>query len=238
MTEVYVPNSDEKSSDRFPEALAVAENIHNGMCVSNLSAYVWWYIRRQYGPMNEDGSVSKRGAMMAQYSKWIRPGAVRIAATEFPEGKKYVAMDTKNANYGNLQTMVSAYKKDDQITVVAINPTPSAKTQSFTIKSGETISGIEAYHTTGSENFRSTAPGAVRDDLRHQHRRYQAGRARCRRLLVPRHLREQLRQLGRPRRCKCFGLRCAGLCRQQGTGSHRPRKGMERRTEVPQYQSL
>ncbi len=157
MTEVYVPNSDEKSSDRFPEALAVAENIHNGMCVSNLSAYVWWYIRRQYGPMNEDGSVSKRGAMMAQYSKWIRPGAVRIGATEFPEGKKYVAMDTKNANYGNLQTMVSAYKKDDQITVVAINPTPSAKTQSFTIKSGETISGIEAYHTTGSENFRSTA---------------------------------------------------------------------------------
>ncbi len=160
MTEVYVPNSDEKSSDRFPEALAVAENIHNGMCVSNLSAYVWWYIRRQYGPMNEDGSVSKRGAMMAQYSKWIRPGAVRIAATEFPEGKKYVAMDTKNGNYGSLQTMVSAYKQDNQVTVVAINPTPSAKTQSFTLRSGETISAMEAYHTTGSENFRSTtAPG-------------------------------------------------------------------------------
>ena len=160
MTEVYVPNSEEKSSDRFPEALAVAENIHNGMCVSNLSAYVWWYIRRQYGPMNEDGSVSKRGAMMAQYSKWIRPGAVRIAATEFPEGKKYVAMDTKNGNYGSLQTMVSAYKQDNQVTVVAINPTPSAKTQSFTLKSGETISAMEAYHTTGSENFRSTtAPG-------------------------------------------------------------------------------
>ncbi len=156
MTEVYVPNSDANSSDRFPEALAVAENIHNGMTVSNLSAYVWWYIRRQYGPMNEDGSVSKRGAMMAQYSKWIRPGAVRIAATEFPEGKSYVAMDTKNSNYSNLQTMVSAYQLDNQITVVAINPTPSAKTQGFSISSGEKIAGIEAYHTTSSENFRST----------------------------------------------------------------------------------
>ena len=157
MTEVYVPNSDEKSSDRFPEALAVAENIHNGMTVSNLSAYVWWYIRRQYGPMNEDGSVSKRGAMMAQYSKWIRPGAVRIGATEFPEGKNYVAMDTKKGNYGSLQTMVSAYKLDKQITVVAINPTPNAKTQSFSLKRGETIYGMEAYHTTGSENFRATS---------------------------------------------------------------------------------
>ena len=157
MTEVYVPNSDANSSDKFPEALAVAENIHNGMCVSNLSAYVWWYIRRQYGPMNENGTVSKRGAMMAQYSKWVRPGAVRIAATEFPEGKKYVAMDTKSGNWGNLQTMVSAYKLDNQITVVAINPTPSAKTQNFTISSGEKISGIEAYHTTSSENFRATS---------------------------------------------------------------------------------
>ena len=163
MTEVYVPNSDSNSSDRFPEALAVAENIHNGMCVSNLSAYVWWYIRRQYGPMNENGSVSKRGAMMAQYSKWVRPGAVRIAATEFPEGKNYVAMDTKNGNYGQLQTMVSAYKQDNQITVVAINPTPSAKTQNFTISSGEKISGIEAYHTTGSENFRSTTSPSYSD---------------------------------------------------------------------------
>ena len=157
MTEVYVPNSDANSSDKFPEALAVAENIHNGMCVSNLSAYVWWYIRRQYGPMNENGTVSKRGAMMAQYSKWVRPGAVRIGATEFPEGKKYVAMDTKNGNWNNLQTMVSAYKLDNQLTVVAINPTTSAKTQSFTIKSGEKISGMEAYHTTGSENFRATS---------------------------------------------------------------------------------
>ena len=157
MTEVYVPNSDTNSSDRFPEALAVAENIHNGMCVSNLSAYVWWYIRRQYGPMNENGTVSKRGAMMAQYSKWVRPGAVRIAATEFPEGKKYVAMDTKNSNYSSLQTMVSAYKLDNQITVVAINPTPNAKTQGFSISSGEKIAEMEAYHTTSSENFRSTS---------------------------------------------------------------------------------
>lgn len=164
MTEVYVPNSSANSANNFPEALCVAENIHNGLVVGNMSAYVWWYIRRSYSLIGQDdGKVTKRGAMMAQYSKWIRPGAVRIAATEFPEGKNYTAMNSQSGNWSQLQTMVSAYKQDDQITVVAINPTPTAKTQDFSIASGEKISEIEAYHTTSNENFRSTSAPSYSD---------------------------------------------------------------------------
>ena len=48
MTEVYVPNSDADSANRYPEAIQVAENIHNAMVVGNMSAYTWWYIRRSY----------------------------------------------------------------------------------------------------------------------------------------------------------------------------------------------
>ena len=164
MTEVYVPNSSANSANNFPEALCVAENIHNGLVVGNMSAYVWWYIRRSYSLIGQDdGAVTKRGAMMAQYSKWVRPGAVRIAATEFPEGKNYTAMDSKNGNWSSLQTMVSAYKQDDKITVVAINPTPNAKTQDFSISSGEKIFDIEAYHTTSNENFRATSAPSYSD---------------------------------------------------------------------------
>jgi glucuronoarabinoxylan endo-1,4-beta-xylanase len=39
-------------------------------------------IRRAYGLMTEDGVVSKRGYAMAQYAKFIRPGFVRVAATQ------------------------------------------------------------------------------------------------------------------------------------------------------------
>ncbi len=164
MTEVYVPNSTANSANNFPEALCVAENIHNGLVVGNMSAYVWWYIRRSYSLIGQDdGKVTKRGAMMAQYSKWVRPGAVRIAATEFPEGKNYTAMNSQAGNWSSLQTMVSAYKQDDQITVVAINPTPNAKTQDFNISSGEKIADIEAYHTTSSENFRATSAPSFTD---------------------------------------------------------------------------
>lgn len=139
MTEVYVPNST-SNANTWPEALQVAENIHNGLVVGNMSAYVWWYIRRSYGPMLEDGTISKRGYMMAQYSKYVRPGDVRIAATESPADGVYV----------------SAYKgNDNQITIVAINTGTSGYSQNFNLSSG-TITDIDRYRSSGSENLALT----------------------------------------------------------------------------------
>ncbi len=82
MTEVYYPNSDTNSADRWPEALDVSQHIHNAMVEGDFQAYVWWYIRRSYGPMKEDGTISKRGYNMAHFSKFVRPGYVRIDATK------------------------------------------------------------------------------------------------------------------------------------------------------------
>ena len=96
MTEVYVPNSDQNSANRYPEALQVSENIHNAMVVGNMSAYTWWYIRRHYGLMTEDGKISKRGYCMAQYSKYVRPGDVRIDATEQPSENVYISAILSN----------------------------------------------------------------------------------------------------------------------------------------------
>jgi glucuronoarabinoxylan endo-1,4-beta-xylanase len=144
MTEVYVPNSDSNSADRFPEAVQVAENMHNGLVVGNLNAYVWWYIRRQYGPLKENGQISKRGYMMAQYSKWVRPGAVRIGATEQP----------------NNNILCSAYQNEDgSIAVVAINKGSSAVTQNFSL-SGVDISDISAYRTSANENIKEISQSA------------------------------------------------------------------------------
>ncbi len=140
MTEVYVPNSDADSNDRWPEAIQVSENIHNGLVVGNMSAYVWWYIRRSYGPMKEDGTISKRGYCMAQFSKYVRPGDVRIGATEIPADNVYV----------------SAYKgSDNQVTIVAINKGSEGYSQNFSF-SGGTITDIDRYRTSASENLAET----------------------------------------------------------------------------------
>ncbi|MBE6857320.1 MAG: glucuronoarabinoxylan endo-1,4-beta-xylanase [Ruminococcus sp.] len=133
MTEVYVPDST-SNANTWPQALDVATNIHNGLVIGNMSAYVWWYIRRSYGPMLEDGSISKRGDMMAQYSKFVRPGFVRVDATEKPDS--------------NL--LVSAYKKDNQVVVVAINNGTSDIVQEFSF-ANEKLSQVERYRSSGTE---------------------------------------------------------------------------------------
>lgn len=138
MTEVYVPDS-KISCEAYPESLDQSVNIHDGLVVGNMNAYVVWYIKRSYGPLNESGNISKRGYCMAQYSKWVRPGDVRIDATESPESN----------------VLVSAYKDaDNVIKVVAINKDrSSSKTENFTISGVDNISGIEAYRTSANENI-------------------------------------------------------------------------------------
>lgn len=138
MTEVYVPDSS-SDADTWPQAVDVAENMHNGLVVGNLNAYVWWYIRRSYGPMKENGNISKRGYCMAQYSKFVRPGDVRIEATEQPANKVYV----------------SAYKSQDKVTVVAVNK-GSEVSQEFSLKNGESIKNIDRYRTSANENLALT----------------------------------------------------------------------------------
>lgn len=141
MTEVYVPNSEENSADRWPEGVKVAENIHNAMVIGNMNAYVWWYIRRQYGLMWDTGKISKRGYAMAQFSKWVRPGDVRIDCTVSPANN----------------ILCSAYKNDNhQVTVVAINSGSSEVSQQFKLGSGESITNVDRYRTSANENIALT----------------------------------------------------------------------------------
>jgi O-glycosyl hydrolase len=79
MTEHYTSSS--ISANAWPQALDVGKEINDVMS-ANFSAYIWWYIRRAYGPLTEDGLVSKRGEMLAQYAKFVRPGDVRVEATQ------------------------------------------------------------------------------------------------------------------------------------------------------------
>ncbi|WP_051808099.1 cellulose binding domain-containing protein [Actinoplanes subtropicus] len=138
MTEVYYPNSTD-SADAWPGALDVAEHIHHAMVDAEFQAYVWWYLRRSYGPMREDGQISKRGAMMAHFARFVRPGYIRVDATANPVTNVYV----------------SAYKNADTAVIVAVNKNTSAVTQQFTL-AGTTASGPVANWLTDSS--RNVAP--------------------------------------------------------------------------------
>ncbi|MFF6851547.1 MULTISPECIES: glycoside hydrolase family 30 beta sandwich domain-containing protein [Streptomyces] len=143
MTEVYHPNSTD-SADLWPQALDVGEHIHRALVDAEFQAYVWWYIRRSYGPMREDGRISKRGANMAHFSKFVRPGYVRIDATSNPQSNLYV----------------SAYKGGNStVVIVAINKGTSPVSQSFTMV-GNASSSVSSWLTDASRNL---APGGAID---------------------------------------------------------------------------
>jgi glucuronoarabinoxylan endo-1,4-beta-xylanase len=117
MTEVYHPNSSD-SADLWPRSLDVGEHMHNALLYGRFQAYVWWYIRRSYGPMREDGQISKRGANMAHFSKWVRPGYWRVTATASPQSNVHI----------------TAFRNSSKLVIVAINKNASAVYLPFSVQ--------------------------------------------------------------------------------------------------------
>lgn len=101
--------------------LGTAKSINDCMN-SNMSAYIWWYIIRYYGPINESGIVTKRGCVMSQYARFVRPEFYRVMATANPQANVYV----------------TAYKNGSKVVIVALNMGSSSISQAFEILNGTT----------------------------------------------------------------------------------------------------
>ncbi len=131
MTEHYTNTN---PGNNWPDALGVGREIHNCM-TTNYSAYIWWYVRRSYGPMDESGNVSKRGYVMSHFAKFVRPGYVRVDATASPQSNVYT----------------TAYKSGNTLVIVALNQNSSSQSVTFSV-SGGTVSSYTKYETTSSNN--------------------------------------------------------------------------------------
>ncbi len=145
MTEVYTTSTAD-SADLWPDAINVAKNIHDSMVEAEFSAYVWWYIRRSYGMIKENGQVSKRGWCMAHYSKFVRPGYVRVEATKTP---------ASNVN-------LSAYKSESgsDVVLVIMNRNGSTQTIDFSVP-GTGVTSYERFTTSASKSLQAEADVAV-----------------------------------------------------------------------------
>jgi O-glycosyl hydrolase len=132
-------------------AMDVAYEMFRGLAIGNFNQYTWWYIRRCYGlimekdfgnklqiPQNEIGKVSKRGYIMSQYARFIRPGAIRVGATQKPEANLFA----------------SAYKSSegDSVIVVLVNR-DYKNTKSVTVNvKGSDVESFHVYTTSEAKN--------------------------------------------------------------------------------------
>ena len=132
MTEHYTNSS--VSGNDWTNAMNAGKEIHDCMN-AGWSAYVWWYIRRSYGLIDESSNITKLGYVMTQYARYIRPGYQKISCTANPTTNLYV----------------TAYKSGSKIVIVAVNKNSSATLQAFTL-SGATVSSFTPYVTSSSQN--------------------------------------------------------------------------------------
>ena len=133
MTEHYT--SSDRSANLWPDALLVGSEITDCM-QANFNAYVWWYIRRFYGLITDDGSISKRGYVMTQYSKFVRPGAYRVDAT----------LDAAS------NVDATAFKTDTSLVVVIVNRNTSEVSLDFTIDNNIGIDTLTQFTTSGTKD--------------------------------------------------------------------------------------
>jgi glucuronoarabinoxylan endo-1,4-beta-xylanase len=125
--------------------LNTGRGIHDCMNVG-WNAYVWWYIVRYYGPLDEDGTVTKRGYVMSQYARFVRPGYYKIKCHPTPQRNVYV----------------SSYKDPvtSKVVIVALNSGTTSLQQTFAFTRGS-ITAVSQYTTTQTKNCEKGADFSI-----------------------------------------------------------------------------
>jgi len=145
MTE-YLINSGSPPADLdidigWTGAMLTAQSINDCMN-ANMSAYVWWYIVRYYGPIADGtyatkGDVTKKGYVMSQFARFIRPGYLRVQCDDNPQSYVYA----------------SAYRNStlSKVVIVAINTASFARNQTFAFQDGD-VEIFTPYVTSETKN--------------------------------------------------------------------------------------
>jgi glucuronoarabinoxylan endo-1,4-beta-xylanase len=107
-------------------AVDTGQQINDTLTVGNMSAYIWWKtIGDANGLLNAAGVLQPRAYVMAQFSKFVRPGDIRL---DVPSNSSPLGL---TAFMGPLS---------GRFAMVAVNDTTLPITQSFTIEGIETSS--------------------------------------------------------------------------------------------------
>ncbi|KAF2840089.1 glycoside hydrolase family 30 protein [Patellaria atrata CBS 101060] len=137
------------------DGLTWANNIYTGIVTGNLNAYLWW-VGIQDRPTNNNNNeklilidgqnyqVSKRLWAFAQYSRTVRPGAVRVGTSG-----------------GNFRT-TAFVNVDGSVAVNIINTGTGAATVSVAV-TGFNATSATSYVTDNSNDFTEKAPTLAAD---------------------------------------------------------------------------
>jgi O-glycosyl hydrolase len=116
-------------------ALTTAKEINDCM-KANFNAYIWFYVRATYGPLDLAGNITKRGYVMSQYTKFVRPGYIRVDAT----------------TNGVSNIDITSFKNDTNLVIVVVNRNTSSQSIDITI-SNDTVNVFTKFTTSATKNL-------------------------------------------------------------------------------------
>lgn len=152
-TEVSWSGSGNKFTASISDGLVWAQNIHNYLTVANVTGWMYWMLNGNSwyndneGLTDENGNPAKRLYVIGNWSKFVRPGWVRIDATANPQSGVFVTA-YKNAANGSFA-------------VVAINTGSTAITQNFDLSGFPSTASVTPYVTSASLNLASQQAVAI-----------------------------------------------------------------------------
>jgi glucuronoarabinoxylan endo-1,4-beta-xylanase len=146
--------SPEGSSD--PDAgmssgLWTAQKIHDSLVNGGVSVFHWWWLNPSGfdgdGALIIRGQLARRGSVLGNWSRFVRPGFFRVQATVLPQ----------------LGVNVSAFADPatGRVVVVAINTTAMPATQAFVITGGAVSADVTPWITSKELALVAQAPIAV-----------------------------------------------------------------------------
>jgi len=137
------------------DAIAAAEEIHQSMTVGQYNAYLWWWLAdwnpgtgvTNYGLIDTNSGPTYYGLAIAQFSKFVRPGYLRVNVPTSPTAGVYV----------------SAYEGEGHSVIVAINSNASATSLPILIEN-QPVTTLTPYQTTASGGMATLSSVSVSGD--------------------------------------------------------------------------
>lgn len=135
-----------ENDQTIESAVTTGRQISECLSVGNMSAYIWWKcIGDANGLLNAAGVPQPRSQVMAQFSRFARPGDYRV---DIP------------TNTGPLGITAFKDAPSGRFAIVAVNNTTLPVTQNFNLQ-GITLASVTPYVTSGTQSLAAQIPVTV-----------------------------------------------------------------------------
>jgi glucuronoarabinoxylan endo-1,4-beta-xylanase len=135
-------------------AITTAKQIHDCLTIGNFSAYIWWKaLGDANGLVNASGVPQIRGFVMAQWSRFVRPGYYRISVINTTNTSISAYKDTNSSNFAivaintNATTDVNQTFNLTNFTATSVTPWITSGTLSLAVQPAVTVSNASFTYT-------------------------------------------------------------------------------------------